>query len=416
MTQPLRKISVRLQTVTPLWMGGAGFQPELRPPSIRGYMRFWLRALLGGALGENLPSLLQAEGAVFGNTQRASPVVVRTDSDELRVGPATVSDEQFPGVAYMFWSTYQRRRDAILPGETFDLHVDGRARDLPSVDVQGATIGPDDVFHYSAAALWLLLRLGGGGARVRRGAGFLQASASPAAWPESVPSPVIESTTPEELAVELASGLRAIRRSLPWQTEPPQAASSFDILHPSVSRISVVDRTFPTWLEATDWVGQQLLEFRRSHTSDASAIAELLTRGRTAVTTIRRAVLGLPIVFFIKSIFRSLIESGVPAKEARRRASASVVPNRRLGRASPLWLRIAPLAGESPRFVVIMMLFRSRFLPDRQMSLRPQDRSIRPTWVDVPTDHALIDQWFDFVSDGGAELKPVAFDGENQHA
>jgi hypothetical protein len=63
-----------------------------------------------------------------------------------------------------------------------------------------------------------------------------------------------------------------------------------------------------------------------------------------------------------------------------------------------------------------MILFRSQFLPDRQLSIRPQDRSIRPIRVDAPADHALIDRWFDFVKSAGADLKPVAFDAENQHA
>jgi CRISPR-associated protein Cmr1 len=416
MTKNLRKISVRLETVTPLWMGGAEFRPELRPPSVRGCLRFWLRALLGGTLGEDLPSLQKAEAAVFGDTSRASQVVVRIDSDVPRLGPAVMSAEQFPGVAYMFWSTYQRKRDAILPGESFDLHLHARPWDFPSVEVQGATLGQDDAFHLSAAALWLLLRLGGAGARVRRGGGILQASAPPTGWPESVPSPVSKATTPVELAAELAEGLQTIRRSLPWQTAAPQAVSSFDILHPNVCQMLVVNQTFPTWWEALDWAGRQFVEFRRSHRSDASAVAELLTRGRIAAATIQRAVLGLPIVFFFKSIFQALTQRGLPASEARRKASATVVPNRRLGRASPLLLRVAPLAGASPQFAVVMTLFRSRFLPDRQMTIRPQDRSIRPVSVDVPTNYALIDNWFDFLRSGGTELSPVAFASESQHA
>ena len=54
-----------------------------------------------------------------------------------------------------------------------------------------------------------------------------------------------------------------------------------------------------------------------------------------------------------------------------------------------------------------MLLFRSRFLPDRQMSVKPQDRSVRPVWVDAPENHALIDNWFDFVREEGTSLTPV---------
>lgn len=44
------KFEVKLQTVTPLFLGGANPDegPELRPASVRGVLRYWLRAALGG--------------------------------------------------------------------------------------------------------------------------------------------------------------------------------------------------------------------------------------------------------------------------------------------------------------------------------------------------------------------------------
>ncbi len=42
-------LTVTLETVTPLFLGGADPRgaPELRAPSFRGAMRYWLRAALG---------------------------------------------------------------------------------------------------------------------------------------------------------------------------------------------------------------------------------------------------------------------------------------------------------------------------------------------------------------------------------
>jgi CRISPR-associated protein Cmr1 len=402
----LKRVFVPLETVTPTWMGGAALQPELRPPSVRGCLRYWLRALLGGTLGEDLPLLRKAEGAVFGNVTRASPIVVRLDGSP-ETGPAALSAEDFPGACYMFWSTYQRKRDAILPGQTCQLQFHSRAWDFPDVEVGGEAISVERSFHYAASALWLLLRLGGVGARGRRGGGVLRATEQPVGWPGSVPSPVSRAAEPDQLAAELADGLKAIRQSVPWETSAPATVSSFDVLHPDFSQIFVADRTFPTWWEALDWSGRQLQEFRRSHVSDAGAIAELLTRGRLTVRRIRRAILGLPMVFFFKSIFEELTAKGVPDRDARRRASAIVAPQRGLGRASPLIVRVVPLACEPQRYAVTMQLFRSRFLPDRQISVKPQDRSVRPVSVDAPEDHLLIDDWFDFVREAGTSLTPV---------
>lgn len=43
------KLTVTLETVTPLFLGGADprGEPELRPPAFRGTLRYWLRAALG---------------------------------------------------------------------------------------------------------------------------------------------------------------------------------------------------------------------------------------------------------------------------------------------------------------------------------------------------------------------------------
>ncbi|WP_448575939.1 type III-B CRISPR module RAMP protein Cmr1, partial [Thermomicrobium sp.] len=46
-------IRLPLETLTPLFLGGADPRgdPELRASSVRGALRFWLRALLGGCYG-----------------------------------------------------------------------------------------------------------------------------------------------------------------------------------------------------------------------------------------------------------------------------------------------------------------------------------------------------------------------------
>jgi len=74
-------LQITIETVTPLFLGGADprGEPELRASSVRGALRFWLRALLGGEIGDNnLSALRRAESAVFGSTETgASLVVVR---------------------------------------------------------------------------------------------------------------------------------------------------------------------------------------------------------------------------------------------------------------------------------------------------------------------------------------------------
>jgi CRISPR-associated protein Cmr1 len=74
----MMRVELTLKTVTPLFLGGADQQPELRPASVRGALRFWLRAALGGVIGDaDLDHLHYLEANVFGEMERGSTVVVR---------------------------------------------------------------------------------------------------------------------------------------------------------------------------------------------------------------------------------------------------------------------------------------------------------------------------------------------------
>jgi CRISPR-associated protein Cmr1 len=403
-------LDVELEAVTPLWIGGADSQAELRPPSVRGCLRFWFRALAGGLLGESLADVRAAESAVYGSTTRASSIVVRLFGSP-RTGVSVAGDaeiEKLPGVAYMFWSVFQQRRDAILPGERFRLRVSLRPLPFAQVEVAGRKLEKGDSLELAAASLWLLIRFGAVGARARRCAGSIRALADPYGWPSSLPGLVSTAATPAELAAELSDGVKRVRQAAGWAEKTPSVPSSYDILHERVSQFYLVDKTFPTWWEAVNWAGETFKAFRIEQKMDASAVALFLTQGRMAARTIQRAVLGLPIMFFFKSIHADLIARGVDSREARRKASATVSPSRSLGRASPVFFRVIPLAGPTAGYVVLMGLFCSRLLPDYEMTVKPGDFSIPQTRVDVPTDFSLIDRWFDHLRVQHGALHAVA--------
>jgi len=403
-----RALNVELEAVTPLWIGGADARAELRAPSVRGCLRFWFRALAGGLLGGALKDVCEAEAAVFGNTTRASSVAVRMFGSP-RTSPTVAGDpEQLPGLSYMFWSVFQQKRDAIVPGERFGMRLQLRPFPFEAVEVAGRRVEMADSFELAAAALWLLLRLGGVGARARRGAGGIRAVTEPEGWPAGLPPLASLATTPAELAVELGAGLQRLRQVAGWEARPPAEPSTFDVLHERVCELYLLDKTFLSWWEALNWAGETFRAFRIEHKLDASSIAELLTMGRLSARTIQRAVLGLPIMFFFKSIFAELTSRGVDPREARRKASATVAPVRGLGRSSPLFFRIVPLSSTPATYGLLMGVFRSRLLPDYEMTVKPGDYSMRPARVGVPADFSLIDRWFEHVRGQGASLCQVA--------
>jgi CRISPR-associated protein Cmr1 len=85
-------VALPLVTLTPLFLGGAEPRgdPELRSSSVRGALRFWLRALLGGCYGTDdqaLAEIRRLEAETFGEAggegkAGASKIVVRVRQEQ----------------------------------------------------------------------------------------------------------------------------------------------------------------------------------------------------------------------------------------------------------------------------------------------------------------------------------------------
>ena len=69
----MKKIIFNCETITPMFISGAdGVTPELRPPSIKGALRFWWRAMNGG----DWKTLKPQEDEIFGSTEKRSKLLI----------------------------------------------------------------------------------------------------------------------------------------------------------------------------------------------------------------------------------------------------------------------------------------------------------------------------------------------------
>lgn len=406
----LQSTDLDLEVITPLMSGGAARQAEVRPPSFRGMMRYWLRALLGGIYGPSLPLVSAVEGGVFGHQSHTSPLALRVRrsaeaSDLLRAG------EEWPGLGYLFYSAYQTRRDAILPGKSLQLRLQTRPFGLEPVEVDGVELDARQIWSLGLASLWLMTRLGGLGLRMRRGAGNLRLLAEPAGWPDALPPALVRAATPAAYAAELAADLVQLRRAFGWQ---PTAAlghrPAFTVLHPDTCQIYVIDQVYDSWQVALDTLGRAFMAFRSRQPDDYATVKGAITRPNWRVSGVKRSVFGLPLMFYFSSLYKQLQEQGVPQREARSRSSAQILPRRGQMRASPLWIRVVRLAGDQPAYAVQMALFHSQFTADGMLTLRPSDRSLRPIDFRAPDDFSYVQEWFDHVAGAVAPLAPVPFE------
>lgn len=143
----MKNVTFECETVTPIFLAGAdGATPELRPPSIKGMMRFWWRALNGHL---RLDELLKREGRQFGASDKnigKSRIHIRVSSNGLAI------DDYF-----------------VLPHKR-----NFKSRGIsPNQKISILLSCLDDVNEYSDILKATLL-LGGFGKRARRGFGSIK--------------------------------------------------------------------------------------------------------------------------------------------------------------------------------------------------------------------------------------------------
>jgi CRISPR-associated protein Cmr1 len=217
----VRKLTVTLETVTPLFLGGAEPRgtPELRPPAFRGALRYWLRATLGGVIGDkNLEDLHRLENAVFGSTDSGSPIQVRVRGDRLQSSNEKILPHK---------ESTPSPRKAFSPGQKIELTMS----QLRSSD--------ETIWQAACSALNLTLTFGGVGLRSRRGYGTLRVvqSSDPALVPLT---PATLEDWKQHLQQVTENAAASIRNLAQSRKVAPTQLSIGPARYPSATRVSVM--------------------------------------------------------------------------------------------------------------------------------------------------------------------------------
>lgn len=345
-------LTAQCRALTPMLAGGANPWEhfELRASEVKSALRFWWRAFHDFA---DPKAMFLAESKVFGGkvlATRDGKVVEEAVAAPFRLNARTTSKIDFyePGVGQesVTFSDGKTKMQACL-GDivTQDwgdgvryifyaiLHYTGKIQNIATkakgrqVAKEGFTFNlrftfrrPDrDLMAEVLRSLWLLMNLGGLGARSRRGAGcFVITDLTPS--PASLGLPGVPAFSPADFATPAAylrAGLNLIlERWLPKCTyffEPPYTA-----FRPGISEIHIL--TNPTVglgrgaLQAMDAVGCLMKKYRYINPyNEAQKMHAALHGGTTpAFTELTKAQLGLPLIYN----FRGPGQFGSPGKPA----------------------------------------------------------------------------------------------------
>ncbi|HXG06605.1 MAG TPA: type III-B CRISPR module RAMP protein Cmr1 [Nitrososphaera sp.] len=303
----MHKAEFEVQTVTPLFIAGADQEDisneALRPPSLRGVMRWWYRTLLL-AKTDSLETINEHESDLFGSTNRKSPISI-IQGNFLGPNIATYSKQWSFDIDYLFFSFRQTR--------------DRSARRFYDVDTTfSLTLLAKKVekLERAISIFWLALNLGSIGSRARRGAGSL--SLVKAEFKSSEPlistDMIINSNSYSDYQKYLSTNLKKICNT---------SQINFAEFN-RIAEIWVKNQEFDDWrkalIEGSRWLKQEKDRLKNSYGGD------------------QRPYLGMPRKGF-----------DIPNENYKRRAS-------------PMWLAVAK--SSSNKYFLRMVILKSEFLPE----------------------------------------------------
>jgi len=347
----MQTISATYRVTTPMFLGGAKQQAELRLPSFKGVLRFWWRALAWSAFEQNLSEIRKAEANLFGSADVGqSRLLMRW---RVSVVQQPFRERLSPGLTYLAGMGLCRpngelNREALAPGVRFTVEVALR---------KTLERNQSELLERAFIAIGLI---GGLGARTRRGYGSLtleQLEGLQDAWSRP--------TSLSEVGRQFQHLLKTSNAPLNLP-EPP-----FTAFGPS-TRIVLMQAQQKASADLLECLGNELLRHRsygratgsgsRENTlgeqaenrfpADHDTMRDYLASGHQPATAPERAVFGLPHNYFFGSL----------SQGRDLQVKADVIPASHDRRASPLFLHIVECEKGPP--VAVAAFLPAQFLPE----------------------------------------------------
>ncbi|MFZ8846858.1 MAG: type III-B CRISPR module RAMP protein Cmr1 [Candidatus Hydrothermia bacterium] len=372
----MRTFSLKCKVITPLFMGGANQQAELRTQSINGLLRWWFR-IAGGSIED--------EKRLFGWAgEKSNQGLVRIfikNFDELQKNKFSKDFDnegrvrQDKGINYIGFSLDQRfnekqdkpRREYIKENQTFEMSISFHPK-----------ANEEDIKKFFCA-LWLAFNLGNFGSRSRRGFGAIRIKEIKIEKIKEDGKEDYEYITNNcyglsfapsgDLGTWINKNLNEIKKVLNQpRKDIPNLFDNFEIYQIQKDNFSNWKNwiaqvqegrqgkylknswggnNVSDWKDLLDFMGFLLMAYRSYRPPDYDNAKKILRGNNLNTPTFERAIFGIPLNFYFSSLNRG---SMVHLK----------LGNDNLRRASPLMIKI--IQSESG-YEGLFIVMKSTFMP-----------------------------------------------------
>jgi len=285
-------ITFNCHFITPAFLGGADPKgtPELRPPSIKGALRFWWRTMNGHLVlaEENgkpvFQNLLKNDELLFGGinqTLQKSPIFIKTVEKEMRYirGGDVFHGGRFEGMEYLFYSLKHHKKDdmGFDSGSEFDI-------------VFMAQENNRETLIKAISSFWLLVNLGSLGTRGRRCAGSFCVDSIDDKKGIIEDKLTFLPKIDESTINFLKSNFKKIQQFN--NSKEPVVFKKYSLLDQETPAY-LSNLQFDTWQETVDNIGKEMIAIRKGRTSPIKE-----KRTFTMETLNKKAAFGIPVGVF----------------------------------------------------------------------------------------------------------------------
>ena len=378
----MEKVTLDVETVTPLFIAGAdqrNIKSEgLRASSLRGLMRWWFRAILGGVMFSsgslNIKEIKEKEERIWGSPNEKSKVAINVLNTHVDI-KFLQNIRNKRGMYYLAYGVLNR---PYIEGK-FKINF-----------LFNSNIHEEDK-RKVIATFWLLLNLGGIGSRNRRGFGSLRIINNTKIYGIDFRNP----NNLNELEIYLKSNIKECLKSFGWNGFANISTNLpiFPIITRNFWKMKILNKSYSTNINAIDDIGTIIRQYREDRDNPSAkhrrkGYIYWVTKDYTAVKNIYTSrppktppgsIFGLPHQFQFQSINEKAIVKGI--KHDRR--------------ASPLHIKIWKL--DERKFIVGLQLFKAIFLPENKLQISDLRNEKIKANVNLPS-YGYIEEFLDSLS------------------
>lgn len=364
----MKEITLTLKIITPLFMGGADQQPELRTQSINGVIRWWFRTIGGSFEDEKKLFGWGGENARKGNVKIS---IIKSEKLEVKKFSKIFNNNGYPEqIGYNYFSFSLDQRFNKRQTDKIQRKYFNENRNFILKTTFTPLLNDEDIKKF-LCALWCSIYLGNFGSRARRGFGSLIVTDI-----KGIEENFLSFIPKDNISGWLKNNIEVIKQKFSFSEIKVYTINKNNFNNNIQNWVNKVQEgrngkylasrynssNLNQLQNLLNFMGFTLMAFRSYMKPDYDTAKNIIQGSKPQENKIERAIFGLPINFFFSSIKSKRHDGKLGVGAILNPVKTENGKETNLRRASPIIFKV--IANKNNDFEGFIILVKKEFLPE----------------------------------------------------